>query len=326
MRDSYSVKFSGFKLVNSKIFKRNYSDLCQSLKLHPYYVTGFCDGESSFIISIRPNSKIKTGWSVELIFEICLHKKDLELLKLIQQALGGVGNISKHSDKSIQLKVGSVKDLELIVNHFDKYPLITQKCADYFLFKQALELVKNKKHLTLEGIQNLINIKASVNLGLSDKLKVAFPNTVPVSRPLINEEIKDSNWLSGFISAEGCFLIVINPSKSNKIGSVVSLWFQITQHSRDEKLLKSFISYLGCGRYTPHSNRNAGNFIVQKFSDLDEKIIPFLKKYSILGIKALDFSDFCEVGELIKNKAHLTTTGLEQILTIKKRMNNNRIN
>jgi hypothetical protein len=60
-------------------------------------------------------------------------------------------------------------------------------------------------------------------LGLSDKLKVAFPNTVPVSRPLINEEIKDSNWLSGFISAEGCFLIVINPSKSNKIGSVVSL-------------------------------------------------------------------------------------------------------
>ena len=63
MRDNNSdrVRFSqskseGFKV---KIFSRNYSQLCQSLKLHPYFVTGFCDGESSFIISISQIQKLK---------------------------------------------------------------------------------------------------------------------------------------------------------------------------------------------------------------------------------------------------------------------------
>lgn len=42
------------------------------------------------------------------------------------------------------------------------------------------------KHLTEEGLQEIINNKASLNLGLSDRLKVAFPNTTPVPRPLFD--------------------------------------------------------------------------------------------------------------------------------------------
>jgi hypothetical protein len=42
--------------------------------------------------------------------------------------------------------VRSVKDLEKIFSHFDKYPLITQKRADYLLFKQAYEIIKKKEH------------------------------------------------------------------------------------------------------------------------------------------------------------------------------------
>ena len=39
----------------------------------------------------------------------------------------------------------------------------------------------NKEHNTLEGIQKIVNIKASLNLGLSEDLKEAFPNTNTVS-------------------------------------------------------------------------------------------------------------------------------------------------
>jgi hypothetical protein len=35
-------------------------------------------------------------------------------------------------DKSVQYRVGSLKDLnDKIIPHFDKYPLITQKKADF---------------------------------------------------------------------------------------------------------------------------------------------------------------------------------------------------
>jgi hypothetical protein len=36
--------------------------------------------------------------------------------------------------------VSSIKELEVIINHFDKYPLLTQKQADYLLFKSAFAL------------------------------------------------------------------------------------------------------------------------------------------------------------------------------------------
>jgi hypothetical protein len=38
-----------------------------------------------------------------------------------------------------------------IIDFFDKYPLITQKLADYLLFKQVFEMIKNKEHLTIKG-------------------------------------------------------------------------------------------------------------------------------------------------------------------------------
>jgi len=50
----------------------------------------------------------------------------------------------------------------------EKYPLLTQKAADFLLFKKAVELVNNKAHLTVEGVKEIVNIKASMNLGLSD--------------------------------------------------------------------------------------------------------------------------------------------------------------
>ena len=41
---------------------------------------------------------------------------------------------------------------------------------------------------------------------------------------------------------------------------------------------------------------------VEKFSDIENKIVPFFIKYSIIGVKFQDFSDFCRVVELVKKK------------------------
>ena len=131
------------------------------------------------------------------------------------------------------------------------------------------------------------------------------------------------NWLAGFISGEGSFIVEIIKSSNSKNGFRINLKFKLTQHSRDELLMKSLIEYFECGNIYK-SDQKAFDFVVIKFSDINDKIIPFFKKYSIQGVKFKDFNDFCKVAELIKEKRHLTKEGLEQISKIKAGMNQGR--
>jgi hypothetical protein len=86
----------------------------------------------------------------------------------------------------VNYSIDSIEDLNKFILHIEKYPLLTQKAADFLLFKQAVKLFNNKAHLTVKGLNQLINIKASMNWGLSDKLKSEFANYTPVERPVIN--------------------------------------------------------------------------------------------------------------------------------------------
>lgn len=58
--------------------------LNRSLEMTPRFITGFSDAEASFMINLVKASKLRIGWNVVPIFQIELHQKDLELLKLIQ--------------------------------------------------------------------------------------------------------------------------------------------------------------------------------------------------------------------------------------------------
>lgn len=114
-------------MKNSK--QSNYIKSYENLCLDPYWVTGFADGEGYFYIRIRKNSKSKLGWSVELGFGLHIHKKDRVLLQAIQNSLQEIGNVTNNGEKAVQFQVSSIKDLRILINHFDNYPLITQKLA-----------------------------------------------------------------------------------------------------------------------------------------------------------------------------------------------------
>ena len=76
-------------------------------------------------------------------------------------------------------------------------------------------MMLNKEHLTPEGLRKIVALRTAMNWGLSEKLKVAFPDVVPVVRPLVDDtKIIDPNWLAGFTSAEGCFYIDIFKDKT----------------------------------------------------------------------------------------------------------------
>jgi hypothetical protein len=48
--------------------------------------------------------------------------------------------------------------------------------------------MESKEHLTVEGLKKLIAIKASMNKGLSNELMSAFPEVIPVKRPLLQDQ------------------------------------------------------------------------------------------------------------------------------------------
>ncbi len=222
-------------------------------------------------------------------------------------------------------KIYSVKDIvNVIIPHFEKHPLITQKKADFELFRGIIELIWSKEHLNKEGLVKIINLRASLNKGLNAKLAKAFPLTVPVTRPFVeNLPNLNPNWIAGFTSGEGCFHISLVKNKLYE-KTFVQLWFVINQHNRDSNIIKAIMEYLSCGNIKVRTDEEAVELRRGKFEDIFTKIIPFFDEYTILGDKSLDYAYFKQAAFLIKAKAHLTDEGVEQIRCLKSRMNTNR--
>jgi hypothetical protein len=83
-------------------------------------------------------------------------------------------------------------------------------------------------------------------------------------------------------------------------------------------------SKFGCGSITINEASGLVRYAVTKLSDIQNIIIPFFDKYSLVGDKVKNFEDFKKVSELITKKSHLTKEGLDQVLAIKSNMNLNR--
>ena len=219
----------------------------QSAPLKPLFITGFVDAEGSFTVSVLKSSSTLIGRQIAARFKITTHIKDLPLLRDFQTYFGGVGRIVIYKD-TCTFRVDSLKQISnVIIPHFNKYPPITQKLGDYLLFRDIIKRMNNREHLTLQGLDRILSIKASLNLGLSDELKAAFLE--PILRPLVvNQKIPHPDWIAGFTCGDKSFYITIRKYKGYKLGYRIEIGFRITQHSRDAQLMERFIDYFNCGK------------------------------------------------------------------------------
>ena len=162
----------------------------------------------TFVVSVSKSKTHRVGWAVKPRFQITLHKKDKVLLEMIKASFKGVGKISQNGS-AIYSQVISLKDFLVIIEHFDKYPLLTQKQADFLFFKSIVGRIERGEHLTSEGLRKIVTIRASINKGLSEKLKAAFPEITSGAIPNIELPEKiDPNWLAGFTEGKAVFLLL----------------------------------------------------------------------------------------------------------------------
>ncbi len=305
-------------------------------KLNPWFITGFADAESSFIVLVQPRSDSKTKWRVKASFAIGLHQKDKDVLEMIKFSFG-VGQIY-YSETKVYYRVENFKELQVIVDHFDKYKLVTAKKIDYALFKQWFNIIKLNEHLTEKGLLNIINLKASLNKGLSGKLREQFPG-VENTRVAFNfEGIPDPYWVTGFTSGDGSFNIKTTESRQGK----VQLRYAVTLHIREKEVILGLAKYFStfkdidlipenpsteditAVKYVYYTETSVAIQIVN-FSEINHTIIPFFDKYPLQGQKRFDFDDFKIAAEIMKRKEHLSEKGYSKILQIKQGMNLNRL-
>ena len=197
---NYQVKILSKGLNNKKYFSTLTQNglPCQPkiLTLNPWFVSGLIDAEGTFSISFRKDKEYKLGWQIGAEFQIQLHERDLNLLLQLKEFFSGIGTISIGKTRQrVTYSVKSIKDItHIIIPHFLKYPLLTQKAADFILFTKIVELISSKAHLSIEGLQKIVNIKASLILGISENIKSYFTQINPVERPVINNSsIQDPN-------------------------------------------------------------------------------------------------------------------------------------
>jgi len=130
------------------------------------------------------------------------------------------------------------------------------------------------------------------------------------------------DYINGLTEGEGCFLVCLR--KDNRI----ELRFFIAQAIGNKPLLEEVRKFFGVGSVYQKSNVKgklpAYVFEVSKRDDIYKVVIPFFRKYKLLGIKAMSFAVFEEIGLIVKgrqDKRKLTPCELSYITKLRAGMN-----
>ncbi len=180
-------------------------------KLHPYWITGFVDGEGCFKVILRKKDNFKTGWKLEVRFQILLHIRDKNLILDIRSFFNDIGTIYENNIY-IQYEIGKIDDLiKIIIPHFEKFPLFTKKKKDFLLWRDIVHLISKKEHLNKEGLIEILKLKASLNRGLPENFEDFFSKIEKIVRPNVClPSIIDYNWLAGFFFRRRFFFYIYN--------------------------------------------------------------------------------------------------------------------
>ncbi len=128
------------------------------------YISGYVDGEGCFSVSFSKRDKFLVGWETKPSFSVSQNEDRAQVLLLMQKVFN-CGFIRRdYSDKTLKYEVRSLDDLvDKIIPHFEKYPLISDKCKDFDLFKKVCLLMQKNLHKNKTGLIKITNLAFQMN-------------------------------------------------------------------------------------------------------------------------------------------------------------------
>ena len=161
-----------------------------------YYLAGFTDGEGSFNVSFRPRSDYKSPWKISLCFNIS--QRDSVILAQFKRHLG-CGTMRQRHDGVWYYEVNNlIPIVENVIPFFERFGFLSaKKKRDFAKFKQLAELIREGRHHTQKGVEEVLQIRQEMNDGgnrryLDEEILRRFENP---QRPYAGPENTNSGMI-----------------------------------------------------------------------------------------------------------------------------------
>ncbi len=135
-----------------------------------YYLAGFADGEGSFNVSFRRRRDYQMPWKVSLCFNVS--QKDRVILALFKRHLG-CGTMRQRADGIWYYEVNNMNAIwENVIPFFERFRFLSaKKKRDFAKFVKIARLIREGRHLTEDGIREILKIRNEMNDGGSGRRK-----------------------------------------------------------------------------------------------------------------------------------------------------------
>jgi hypothetical protein len=134
------------------------------------YLAGFTDGEGSFNVSFRKRKDYAMPWKVSLCFNVS--QRDQVVLTLLQRHMD-CGTMRQRQDGVWYYEVNNFTAIvENVIPFFDRFGFLSaKKQRDFAKFKQLALLLRKGRHLSREGISEVLAIRRDMNDGGAKRRK-----------------------------------------------------------------------------------------------------------------------------------------------------------
>jgi|ERR1700733_4310612 len=285
----------------------------KSFVLTPGYITGLVQTDGSFFCVIALSTNHRFGLQFRPKFTITADLNSKYVLENISNYFG-CGKITENvKNHTAEYEITKLLDLyNIIIPHFNKYPLFCSKLHAFNLFSKIVYYLYNKEKRTLEGRRELLKLALSMNstnnrsesrLNLlfsllsidNNKNDFLIPNTIKTVDNIISNDI-----IAGIIDGDGSFYINFNKNGSINTG------FSITTDKFSRPLLEQIQKqFEGIGTIYEGS-KNELRFVVKGINQINNNLIPFMDNNPLFSERALHYNKFKLVSQILINEQPLS--------------------
>lgn len=303
-----------------------------NITITPDWLSGFTQSDGSFVINY---STIKHGIPVRPtpVYNLTQSNLNYDLFIEIQKYLG-IGKIYNNR-QNVTFVVRSIDEIaDVLLPLFDKHPLRGSKLEGYNIFKAVVLMIKEKKHLTSEGIIQILDLSYFMNketslrteeskkiLEESIRLKcgvISKPHKLPEVLPALdNLKSKPMNleFVRGLVDGDNSFNVSFATNRRR-----ITVNFTVVCELSSISVLNELVDYFECGTVYNLPSK-AARFQVQSVDDLLYKVYPKLKDIKFNTLKQIHFEKTIKTAELIKINGYKTDQNLQSIVDLAWDMN-----
>jgi len=250
----------------------------------PFWIAGFTQSDGSFVVSFQ-NSKKGMPIRPRPVFNITQSIEELDMFIALQEYLG-VGKVYKNRN-NVTLVVTSIEEIvTVILPLFDNHSLRGSKQISYNIFKEVSLMINDKKHLTLEGTLQILQLAYFMNKDTSLRTEVSKENLLTQlklkfgSLPIISnislpvaKELEPINleFIRGQIDGDGSFNVSFRTNRRR-----IGVNFTVVHELSSISVLNELSEYFKCGTVYKLPSA-AARFQVQTVDELLNKIAPLFK-------------------------------------------------